>query len=221
MKFESEPKPKEQEPAIEEIELEPEIKEAIEKIGERTIDLATTEEELGNKIPEGRLIELRRSGKLMKFGRAVALVTILMGIGGMANKVEAGSWRTRQRQTTGDVLKDIGIQVGGSILRKKMESDYEKTKERIRELENELAALEEDLDKRQEELRSIKAQEAAGGDVSDMRAGHEREIQRLIEEIDARAKEMEKLRKGSFWKDAAREGVRRATGGQGSWRTNR
>jgi len=218
MKFESEPKLKEQEPAIEEIELEPEIKEAIEEIGARTGDLVVAETELETK---GKLIELRKSGKPMKVFRAIALVTVLMGVGGMANKAEADSWNTKRRQTTGDVLRDIGIRAGSAILREKMERDYEKTKERIRELENELRALEEDFDKRQEELRSIKAQEAAGGNVSDMRAGHEREIQRLIEEIDARAKEMEKLRKSSAWKNAAREGVIRATGGQGSWRPNR
>lgn len=221
MKFETEPKIEEQELAIEEIELEPEIEEAIEKIGKRTLDLVVVEAELEENIPKGQLRKIRDNKMLMKFVRAAALVTALTAVGGAASKVEAGSWRTRQRQTTSDVLKDIGIRVGGTILRGKMERDYEKTRERIRELENELAALEEDLDKKQIELRSIKAQEAAGGDVSNMKAGHEREIQRLIEEIDTRAKEMEKLRKSSVWKNAAREGVRIATGGQGSWRTNR
>jgi len=221
MKFESGPKLEDQEQTAEEMELEPELKEEIEAVGERTADLVAAEAELEEKIPEGQLMKIRKNGMLMKFTRAAALVTILMGVGGAANKVEAGSWKTRQRQTTGDVLKDIGIRVGGTILREKMERDYEKTRERIRELENELEALGEALGKKQIELKNIKAQEVTGADMSDMIADTEAEIQRLIGEIDARAKEMDKLRKSSVWKDAAREGVRRATGGQGSWRTNR
>ena len=221
MKFESEPKPKEQEPAIEKIELGPEIEKAIEEIGERAGGLVAAESELENKIPKRQLTKIRDNGMLMKFTRAAALVTILMGVGGAANKVEAGSWKTRQRQTTGDVLKDISVRVGGAILREKMERDYEKTRERIRELENELAALEEALDKKQIELRNVKAQEVTGADVSGLTAGIEAEIQRLIGEIDTRAKEMDKLRKSSVWKDIAREGARRVTRGRGSWRTNR
>jgi len=218
MKFESEPKIEDQEKIAEEIELEPEIKEAIEEIGERTVDLVAAEAELEERIPEGQLTKIRKNGMLMKFTQAAALVTILMAVGGAANKAEAGSWKTRQRQTTGDVLKDIGIQVGGTILREKMERDYKKTQERIRELENELEALEEALDKKQVELRNVKAQEVTGADVSGLTADIEAEMQRLIEEIDVRAREMDKLRKSSVWKKIAQEGARRATRVRGSWK---
>jgi Mg2+ and Co2+ transporter CorA len=222
MKFESGPKLEGQEQTAEEVELEPELKEEIEAIGDRTVDLVAAEaKQLEERIPKGKKMELRESGKWIKAARAFTLVTVLMGIGGAANKVEAGSWKTRQRQTTGDVLKDIGIQVGGTILREKMERDYEKTRERIRELENELAALEEALDKKQTDLKNVKAQEVTGADVSGLTADIEAEIQRLIGEIDARAKEMDKLRKSSVWKDIAREGARRVTRGRGSWRVNR
>ena len=224
MKFESEPEPKieEQEPAIEEIELEPEIKEAIEKIGKRAGDLVVAESGLEDNIPEDKRIELRKKGMLMKAARALTLVVAFTAVGGAANKVEAGdSWRTRQRQTTGDVFKDFGIRVGGSLLREKMERDYEKTRERIRELENELAALEEALDKKQTDLKNVKAQEVTGADVSGLVADIEAEMQRLIGKIDAGAKEMDKLRKSSIWQKMGTEAVRRATGGQGSWRTNR
>ncbi len=225
MKFESRPKIEDQEKVTEEIELEPKIKEGIEVIADRTVGLVTAESKLEEEIPEGQLINIRKSGILMKFVRAAALVTALTAVGGAANTAEAGSWNTKRRQTTGDVLKDIGIRVGGAILREKMERDYEKTKERIRELENELRALEEDLDKKQKDLKDIKVQEKVqevmGADMSDMIADTEAEIQRLIGEIDARAKEMDKLRKSSVWKDAAREGIRGATGGRGSWRVNR
>ncbi len=220
MKFGSEPKLKEQ--PVEKIELGVELEKDIEDIGERTGDLVLAEVDLEEEIPKGKLIELRKSGKLMKTARALTLVTVLMGVGGMANKAEAGSWNTKKKQTAGDVFKDIGIQVGGAILRNKVEASYEKDQARIQELRDGIPTLEEMLEKKKKELQSFSAQEAAGADMSDMRSEHEQEIERLRVGIEQKIAELNKLEKGgSVWKNAAREGIRRIIGGQGSWRSNR
>ena len=167
---------------IEQVELNPEVQEAIETITERTGNLILKEMDIAEEVSREKPHIRGRNSMLFKAGRTLALISVLMGVGGAVNQAEAGSWRAGKRQTAG-AISDVIIGVGGAIIADRIENSREKEREKIKELENNLAQKKESLKAEEEQLEILEAQ--TGGDVSHF-------IKRTKEKIDALREQIEK-----------------------------
>ena len=196
------------------IELPLEAKEAVETVAERTADLIEGETEVAVEVARKR----KKSSFVRKATRTFTLLSLLMGAGGMVNKAESQDFWEKGR-TTGGVIADIGIQVGGEIIRDRLDQSARKEQEKIRELENELPKLKEELGAKKEQLVAFRAQEKAGANMTEWINKLMAEIGNLEEEIAAKEKDLEDLRGGNLLRDGTGVVVDEITNrGPAGWR---